>query len=863
MTNFGSKLALFGLLISLSTAITFAQTITGSISGTVKDSSGAVLPNAQIQVLNQDTGVSRTLQSDAAGHYSALLLPLGNYQVTATAQGFQKEVRSGILLTVGREAVVDLAMSVGAMTQTVEVAGEAAQINTTSAAIQGLVSGEQIRELPLNGRSYTDLALLNPGVIYDRMTGSSASDGFGVRMSLNGARFNYVLYLVDGTITNDTSGTAGTVNADNIGVEGIREFSILSHNYSAEFGHSAGGVVNAVTRSGTNQFHGSLYEFLRNNAIDARNFYQQGPEPEFRRNQFGGAVGGPIKKDKLFFFSNYEGFRQVLGTPANVVAPDANMFNGIIPIGGVLTHVGVSPTIAPYLAHFQPLVTGHQTIVNQGDGTQLVAGTFIQPINENYYMNRVDYHVSDKDSLYARDIYDTSNRIRPNSDYQFSVLDNANNYFAQIGETHIFTADAFNDFRIAFNRTARYTDLGPQPANVPPSFVAGQPLGRMIFTGGSNAANATGGGLSGLGNLNAEPLYWDQNVWEEGDTFALIHGKHSFKFGVDLQRYQTNRVTGGGIRTSWTFGGPLSFLQAQPTQQDTGQILGQVTPAECGCPNGETSVIEFGYRQWLPSWFIVDDWRVSSRLTLNLGLRQEWYTDPTEINGLAATLPTITSPTSVVGSPYQSAKLNFAPRIGLAWDPTGSGKTSIRFGAGTYFNQVNIKEAGPSDYQFTAAYSEVCNWTAGAKNPCAGFPLSPLTPVLNGSKSEGFVQSPLPTPTVIQYGVDVQHQLTSTLSVRLGYVGWYGYHMTRSFAANTNNPVPGTNGLVFPSPAGSLGKINSAFGTITELADDAIANYNGLQAELKKSLGRGLTFQFAYTFSKTLFRSRQHCEQTD
>src|SRR5215471_9124094 len=345
-----ANLAAAVMAVWLSIAIAYSQTVTGSISGTVKDSSGGVLAGAQIEVLNEDTGIARAVQSDAAGRYAALLLPLGNYKVTAKAQGLQTEVRTGIVLTVGREAVVDMTMSVGAVTQTVEVGGEAGLVNTTSSTVQGLVSGEQIRDLPLNGRSYNDLALLNPGVIYNRTTGSSSTDGFGVRMSVNGARSNNNLYLIDGTVTNDTSQTAGTVNADSLGVEGIREFTVLTHNYSAEFGHSAGGVVNAVTRSGTNQFHGSLYEFLRNSAVDARDFFQPGDIAPFRRNQFGGAIGGPVKRDQIFFFSNYEGFRQSLAIPVTGNVPNAAARNGNIPINGVLTHVGVSPTIAPYLA---------------------------------------------------------------------------------------------------------------------------------------------------------------------------------------------------------------------------------------------------------------------------------------------------------------------------------------------------------------------------------------------------------------------------------------------------------------------------------------------------------------------------------
>src|SRR5713226_976631 len=400
MMSFKSRVAFsaqLGLLVSLSAAIAFAQTVTGAISGTVKDSTGAVLPNAQVEVLNQDTGIARTVQSDAAGRYSALLLPLGNYKVTATVQGFQTEVRSGIVLTVGREAVVDLAMAVGATTQSVEVAGEAALINTTSSTVQGLVSGEQIRELPLNGRSYNDLALLNPGVIYNRTTGSSSTDGFGVRMSVNGARSNNNLYLIDGTVTNDTSQTAGTVNADSLGVEGIREFAVLTHNYSAEFGHSAGGVVNAVTRSGTNQFHGSLYEFLRNSDLDARDFFQPGAIAPFRRNQFGGAIGGPVKKEKIFFFGNYEGFRQVLDIPTTTNVPNAQARLGKIPTSAAACASGngtfssgictftVSNLIKPYMALYE-----QPNFTDNGEGTAQWLFGAKQPINENYYMERGD-----------------------------------------------------------------------------------------------------------------------------------------------------------------------------------------------------------------------------------------------------------------------------------------------------------------------------------------------------------------------------------------------------------------------------------------------------------------------------------------
>ena len=317
-------------VVFLFSAIALSQVTTGTISGTIKDSTGAVLPGVKIVLLNQETGISRTVQSDGAGRYFASSLSLGRFEVTATLEGFQTVVRSGIVLTVGREAVVDLAMTVGAVVQTVEIIGEVPVIETTNATVSGFVSGEQVRELPLNGRSYTDLALLNPGVIYNRTTGSAAADGFGVRLSVNSSRTTANSYLMDGALTNDHAGQSGNVSRLSLGVEGIREFRVLTHNYSAEYGRNSGSVVSAVTRSGTNQFHGSLFEFVRNNIFDARDFFNPGDLPPFRRNQFGGAIGGPVLKDHAFFFFNYEGLRERRGITIVSSVPDLDARRGLL-----------------------------------------------------------------------------------------------------------------------------------------------------------------------------------------------------------------------------------------------------------------------------------------------------------------------------------------------------------------------------------------------------------------------------------------------------------------------------------------------------------------------------------------------------
>ena len=825
-----------GALLVLSLASTaFSQAVTGSISGTAKDSTGAVLPGAQVVLLNQDTGFTRTVQSDAAGRYLATSLPLGDYQVTATLQGFQTQVRSGIVLTVGREAVVDLVLSVGAVTQTVEVFGEAALIDTTSATVSGLVDGVQIRELPLNGRSYNDLALLNPGVIYNRSTGSSASDGYGARMNVNGARSNMNLFLVDGTVTNDASQTAGTVAALSLGVEGIREFRVLTHNYTAEYGRSAGGVVSVVTRSGTNQLHGSAYEFVRNNIFDARDFFNRGDLPPFRRNQFGAAAGGPVLRDRIFFFANYEGLRQRRGQTIIATVPDLNARQGILPSG----RVEVSPVAKPYVDLYA-LPNGR----NFGDGTAQWVSDFSQPITEDYFMGRQDFRLSDQDNLYYRYIFNPSTRVRPGGDPRWTTLDNATNHYVVLSETHVFSGTALNDFRFAFNRNFRGTEVGPTTVDVPPSlsFVPGHPLGRFQFAGGATGANAVAAGLVTLGNLNATPTLTLQNLFQATDTFTLIRGGHSMKFGFDLERYQNPLLNLGGIRGSWTFTSLQSLLAAQPFQLDTGRITGNL-------PNGGYAPASVGWRRTLIGWFVQDDFRVNSRLTLNLGLRHEFFTDPSEVNGYSGTLINLTDAESTIGTPFHYAKMNFAPRVGVAWDPTGSGKTSVRTGVGIYHNQVDNRESGPpADYRFSATYSLNCNTTA--TNPCATFPKAPANPPLSTSKSESMVQYNLPTPTIVQYGLDLQRQLTPTLTARVGYVGWWGYHLTRSTSANIRRATILPDGTkTFPT---TNTRINPAFGNITLLLADTVSNYNGMQAVLRKTAGGGLMFQASYTYSKAL-----------
>src|SRR6266849_2825354 len=323
--------ALLVLLVS-SSAVILGQAVTGSILGRVTDPTGAVLPGATVQIQNSETGFSQTAQTDSEGRYWVRNLPPGSYDVTVTLTGFQSQVQRRIVLSVASEITVNAELAVGNAQERVEVTAAAAAIETTNATISGLVSQDQMRDLPLNGRSLDQLVLLNPGVFVSRYTQNVSTLGRGMRISVNGGRQDANVYLIDGTLVNDHAANGpNSAGGNALGVEGILEYRVLSHNFSAEYGRNSGAVISMVTRSGTNEFHGSAYEFIRNTVFNARNFFNTGGLPAFHRNQYGGALGGPIKKDKVFFFANYEGLRQRQGKTFISTVPDLNARKGQVP----------------------------------------------------------------------------------------------------------------------------------------------------------------------------------------------------------------------------------------------------------------------------------------------------------------------------------------------------------------------------------------------------------------------------------------------------------------------------------------------------------------------------------------------------
>ncbi|MEY2412414.1 MAG: hypothetical protein QOD84_1020, partial [Acidobacteriaceae bacterium] len=525
-----------------------AQVAGGTISGTVKDSQGSVIPSAEVVITNIETGVSRPTTTNEDGLYTAPNLLPGKYEVKFTAPGFKTELRTGITLTVGAEQVVDLNMQVGTTTETVQVTGEAPAVQTTTSDISAVVNATTVRELPLNGRSWTDLAVLQPGVnaIQTQPTFAAGTDrgnrGFGQQLTISGARPQQNNYRLDGVSLNDYANAApGSVLGGNLGVDAIQEFSVLTTNYSAEYGKTSGGVINAITRSGTNQIHGSVYEFLRNSALDARNYFDGDKIPPFKRNQFGGAVGGPIVKNHTFFFADYEGIRQSKGITSFTTVPSAAARAGLLcsnPSGadpgspctttqltpGPNTDAnGVDLAAKAYLP-FWHLPNG--PILGNGD-----IGVFSFPgqqvVNENFFTARVDHKFSDKDSLFGTYMYDKTPYSSPDGldNVVFDTL--TSRQFASIEETHMFRPNFANSIRFGGNHEAVNNNESLKAIN-PLSSDTSLGVGGTTFAGRRASQVFISGVTPFTGGLGGSPTYfYHWNSAQLFDDAFFSKGTHS------------------------------------------------------------------------------------------------------------------------------------------------------------------------------------------------------------------------------------------------------------------------------------------------------------------------------------------------
>jgi outer membrane receptor protein involved in Fe transport len=809
--------ALFAIAAGNIDGLVKAQTTKATISGTVTDEKGAVVANATIIAKNLDTNLSRETMSDGAGRYRIPELAAGQYEVATEARGFRPKIHRGIELTVGREVILDLLLNVGNVQDKVVIEGDAALVETTASAVKYLVNRKQVEELPLNGRDVLQLATLQNGVVsVASISDTQENIGPGLtRLIVNGARLDANTYYLDGTDTADAfANSPGGLGGGFLGVDALREFQVLTSNYSAEFGVGGGAIVNAITKSGGAQFHGTAFEFLRNSALDARNFFNAQKLP-FKRNQFGGSLGGPLVKDRAFFFFNYEGLRRREGTSNIFFVPSPNARQGNLTSG----RVTVAPSVLPYLALY-PLPNG---AIN-GD-TGVFRRDVNESTNEDFFTVRLDHTLTSKHSLFGRYRFDDSDLRNAAGVIIDRTLNNQSHYVTMEGQS-ILSPRAINTLRTSYSRI-KFDSAFPFAATVGPelSFVPGRPMGAFSLQG-----------LSELRTAQAAPISFALNNIEVSEQFIYNRDGHAFKFGGMVHRYQLNAdstlvpdgvfVYGGGVRP---------FLTGSP------QVLFVPAPGKN---------FYRGIRQTLFGFYVQDDWKVRPNLTLNLGLRYEPITSPTEVNGKVANLRNFTDPATTVGDPFieNPSKRSFAPRFGFALDPSRNGLWAIRGGFGGFNASLR-----PMQYRF-----------AISNQPPFG-QLVVLPGVFPNAFSR-FINSPLPfpallwlaqfdsdQPTIYQWNLAVQRELGRNLVVSASYIGSRGVHLLTNVNSNVRKDFQIVNGQKFyPQIANTqAARINPNFGAMQIMAFNGDSYYHGLQLSAAKRYSAGLQFQLAYTYSKS------------
>jgi hypothetical protein len=864
--------------IVLACGALFAQQPTGTILGAVRDATGAVVPGASLTVSNAETGAVRTAVTSADGSYRLPALQVGTYDIRVEHAGFQQEVRSGLRLNIGQEAVLNFALQIGAVEQTIAVSAEAPMIDTTSAVVSGLVNEDQVRDLPLNARNLIELGTLFPGVSINKSGGQGVPNGFATKLSILGTRFNTSLFQLDGADINDNTGSAGSAAGIMMGVETVREFNVITSGYSAEYGRHSGGVFNAVTKSGTNEIHGSVFEFLRNDQMDANRWEQNANpvngkplKPEYKRNQYGFALGGPIRHDQTFFFGSYESLRDRLGVlQPNFDVPNNEMRQGILPLSGAACtastvggtqlqngkcQIPVSPAIRPYLESW-PLANGQDL----GDGRARYIRTHTFPTNEHFYTAKVDHRFSEKDSIFGRYTYDEADKATGTGIAWFEANSTRTQY-AALSHTRLVSSQLVNVLLLGFNRSRISTAHAPiegEKSFPLQSFTAHQePVGTIAT--GSPALSAIGGG----GFIPTTALL---NAYQVKDDLFYSLSAHSFKFGFNFQRMQTLRHTffnGGG---AFTYNVLTDFLQNKTLSIQNSLVNGLPIGIQDGArnyvgmsPESDPNVYP---RQSLMGLYAQDDWRVNRRLTLNLGLRYEIATTPKVLNERYSNFPEyFTQGKSypqdfVLGNPpwENPSLLNFAPRIGFAWDPTGGGKTSIRGGVGIFHDQVLV---GPLIFSFVSTPPYFANAELDSRVRPTGAGIAPRFPnaaneqanLLGGRPQTEPIQFNLDQPTIYKWSFDVQRSITLSTSVEAGYSGNRGLSLMRVILTNSTIAEE-QNGRLYV-PVGALVMFPN-IGRVRPKVTDGQSNYHAFRLQLNQRFTRGLQLRGSYTFSKVL-----------
>jgi hypothetical protein len=816
----------FALLagLTLLSAAAFADS-NATVTGQVTDPSGRAVAGASVVLTNINTNIPYQTETNSEGIYRVTGLLPGVYRANITRDGFKNIVKGDIELHVQDEVSLNFTLQIGSASESITVEGGTPLLETTNAQVSGLVSGRILTELPLNGRDLSQLIQLQVGVSPSTSAGPSPiSKGAVGKVAVNGTRQTMNNNTLDGADINDPEFGVppGGVSGTQLGVEAIQEYRVVLNPYDAEYGRNAGANVQYATKSGTNNLHGSVYEFFRNSALDARNFFDLPQIPRFVRNQFGFSVGGPIIRDKTFFFANYEGLRDRQSITTTVSVPDNNARIGWLPSAAdpsVLVNVGVNPAIQPFMNLF-PVANGPEL----GGGTALYQGSGMQPTREDFGVFRLDHKLSEKDQLFARLLIDDGQITQPfmsTSVPGFPGQANIRNQYYMLNWQHLVSTNFFNEAKFDYNRTFYLADAANSyPYSI--SLLPNRVLGLISVPG-----------LPTIGNNLIYPIGETANVLEGIDNVTYLHGAHALRFGGSLKRIPMDGpfdlFTNGGyyFMDLTVFGFP-----AASDNPGLEYFMYGVPIAYVGTDPAASNSFR-AYRQNYFSAYAQDDWRITPRLTLNLGMRWEYWSNPGEANGQLSTIRNLaTDPAPTSGPMFASMPKNlFSPRLGFAWQPFASGKTVVRGGAGILRDQIWSDMYGNSRFYTPYYHSVEVIFPNFLTPPSSIASLGGFGTYTVGSFGIDYYAK---QPYYIEYSLNIQQQLTPTLMLQAGYSGTHGVHLGRAGEANP------------------YASINSNFGTMPIIKTDGISNYHALQVSLQKRFSSGLTFQSSYTFSKAI-----------
>jgi hypothetical protein len=822
-----TRVSLILLITSLAVApAATAQLVGGTINGDVIDPSNATVSGARVLIRDQETGGVRNLVTAGDGTFSAPSIPVGVYTVVVARDGFAPIQRTGIALTVGQSIHLHFALQLGAVEQAVTVADTPPSVDVSTLQSQGLVDERQVKDLPLNGRSYDQLLQLNPASVSyttERSGGVGTSNSsVGNMYSISGRRPQDNLFLLNGieyTGASLINVTPGGTSGQLLGVEAVREFNAVSDTYGANYGKRTGAQISIITASGTNQLHGSVYEYLRNSAFDARNYFDQAQIAPFQRNDFGAAAGGPIRRNKLFGFANYEGYRQNLGLSDVTFVPDA--------AARAATVASVQPLLALWPVGTTELGAG-------------IAEAFSNPeqhVREDFGTTRVDSNITQNDLFFGAYTVDDSDATTPSANPYSSIYERLREQVVSAQEQHVFSPTFLNTLRVGYSRAA-FSFRSIVTGSVP-GWVANGPVGAIVISGStaSNGASAItlAGANTGSNNQTA------RNLFTVDDHIYWTHHSHQLEAGVWFQRLQSNDFLAQDQYGQASFSTLASFEQGTVSKYT-------IVP-------GPT---ELGWRSLFSAGFIEDAWKVTPRLEIRAGIRVESSNGWNEAQGRASNYDFtngIINTTPTVGSSALSdnrAKFLPEPRVGFAYDVFGNGKTAIKGSFGVHralLDTLDYRLDQTAPYNTTLSYSntKVSQLQALSTSTASGGLVSPSS-----------VQRNIETPTVLAWTARLEQEVAPRTSITIGYVGSHGYHQVLSEDENTPAAItcPGAgcpaslpDGTIY-YPTSTLA--NPKLANTTSWVSVGISNYNALELDVRRQYAHGLQLRGVYTWSRNL-----------